>query len=252
MRTLLAALALVPAALTLLPGCPLGCGGWEGRGDTLMRSESGDSVMLCANGGFSAMLSTGEVEGVFDWTDEVRASSPATGARAFSMKTDANGQTSSPELGAGWTEAVLDRVELDHAHVQCADLETRPWWGTVHTTAWLPKAAAFKKPATGFDTADACFEAQARGEYPEAALCEDELLACPDGSVKINAGQSFDVGTYDAQYGTLHVRPSFASSFDGVFSASGTLSAHPTYDLANLTVWHQVAVSEMSNGAACL
>ncbi len=251
MRTLLAAVALVPA-LTLLPGCPFGCGSWEGRGDTVMRSESGDSVMLCENGGFSAMLSTGEVEGVFEWTDEVRASNPETGARAFSMKTGTDGQLSSPELGAGWSEVTLDKVELDHAHVQCADLETRAWWGTVHATAWLPKAAAFKKPAAGFTSADACFEAQARGEYPEAALCEDELLACPDGSVKINAGQSFDVGTYDAQYGTLHVRPSFSTSFDGVYSASGTLATHPTYETTTLTMWRQVPVSEMSNGAACL
>lgn len=252
MRTLLAVAVLVPA-LTLLPGCPLGCGGWEGQGDTLYRNDNGGSIMLCANGGFTATLPTGIVEGVFDRTDGVRAENPETGARVFSMTTDLEGNTSSPELGVGWIPATLDQVELDHAHVQCADLETRAWWPTAHATAWLPKATAFKKPAVGFASADACFEAQARGEYPEAALCEDELLACPDGSVKLSAGQTFDTGTYDAQYGTLSVRPYFTGAFEGVFSAAGSLATHATDNPRSpLQVWRQVPVAEMSNGAACL
>lgn len=253
MRTLLAVAALVPAALTLLPGCPLGCGGWEGRGDTMFRSEGGEAVMLCANGGFAATLSTGNVEGVFEWSDEITASNPDTGARVFSMKTDVNGATSSPELGAGWTQATLDQVELDHAHVQCADLETRAWWGTTGTLAGLPKATAWKKPAAGFATADACFEAQARGEYPEAALCEDELLACPDGRMKLSEGQTFDTGTYSTHFGTLYLRPSFSFAFDGVFSSDGSLAARPAGDTSSTAqMWRQVPVAEMSNGATCL
>lgn len=253
MRTLLAAFALVPAALTMLQGCLFGCGAWEGRGDTLYRNDAGDSVMLCANGGYSATVKTTSTEGVFEWTDEVRATNPETGARTFSFAPDATGATSSPELGGGWTIATLDKVELDHAHVMCSDIETRAWWPTATSSAFLPKATAFKKVAAGFATVDACFAAQSAGEYPEGALCEDELLACPDGRVKLNQGQSLAVGSYDAQFGTLNVRPdatSFMGAFVGVFSASGTLVSH-TAGGSNVT-WHQVPVAEMSNGTSCM
>jgi hypothetical protein len=253
MRLFLAIAALIPASLTLLPGCPLGCGAYQGRGDTMFRNQTGDAVMLCAEGGFASTTSKGVVtEGVFVWSDTIQASNPETGARVFSMTSDTSGTYSSPELGAGWTQATLDQVELDHAHVQCTDLTTRAWWGTAGSTSFLPKPTAFKKPAAGFASADACYEAQAAGQYPESALCEDELLACPDGRVKINAGQSFDTGTYDAEYGHLSVRPSFVPPFDGVFAITGTLTAKATYDTtAPVQTWHQVPVTEMSNGATC-
>jgi hypothetical protein len=249
MRTLLLAAAMLPA-LTIATGC--GCG-WEGRGDTMYRNPSGDSVMLCANGGFAATVATADLEGVYESHDQILAANPETGARVFSMATDASGATSSPELGSGWTVAVLDQVELDHAHVMCADLETRAWWSTANTTAFLPKAAAFKTVAAGFASIDACHEAQAAGEYPEAALCEDELLACPSGIVKLNRGQSLAVGTYNAQFGALSVRPdatSFMDAFEAVFSSSGSLTSH-TAGGSNL-VWHQVPVAEMSNGTSCM
>ncbi len=247
MRTLLAALALIPTSLTLLPGCPLGCGDWDGGGDTTYRSDKGEAITLCSNGGFAAMLSTGIVEGRYEYTDEIRGSNPETGARMFSFTTSPDGTATSPELGAGWSLAVLDQIELDHAHIQCTDLETRAWWSTAFQTAYLPKSTAFKKTAAGFSSVDACFEAQAAGEYPEAALCEDELLACPDGRAILNQGQSFSTGAYSAQFGALTVMPvgsAFFTSFSGVYSAKGTLT---TVD----AVWRQVPVSEMSNGAAC-
>ena len=59
MKLLAAALILLPASLTLLPGCPLACGGWEGKGDTMYRSDKGESVFLCTNGGYSATLNSG-------------------------------------------------------------------------------------------------------------------------------------------------------------------------------------------------
>jgi hypothetical protein len=250
MRTSFAVAALLPAALTLASGC--GCG-WEGRGDTMYRSTAGDSVMLCANGGFSATVKTGDIEGVFEWSDEIRGENPETGARVFSMVTDANGATTSPELGTGWAVATLDQVELDHAHVLCSDLETRAWWGTANTSAFLPKAAAFKTVAAGFASVEACQEAQAGGEYPEAALCEDELLACPSGAVKLNRGQTLAVGSYDAQFGKLSVRPdatSFMGAFEGVFSSSGTLISHAAGE--GSVTWRQVPVTEMSNGTSCM
>lgn len=259
MRSLLVAVAaLIPASLTLLPGCPLGCGGWEGRGDTMLRSDRGDAVMLCANGGFSLTKANGEpVEGVFEWTDSVHASSPDTGARVFSMTSDPGSTTmASPELPGTWTQATLDKVELDHAHVLCTDLESRAWWSTATVQQWLPEAVAFKKPAAGFANAEACYAAQASGDYPEEALCEDELLVCPDGRVTMNQGQSTGGGSYGTMYGELSVNStpgSIFSWFVGVFSANGTLTTHDGYDSSgtNLAVWHQVPVSEMSNGAAC-
>lgn len=247
---LLAALALVPA-LTLLPGCPFGCGAWEGRGDTLYRNQTGDSVMLCANSGYAATIGSTSTEGMYEWTDQIRASNPETGARTFSFVTDAAGGATSLELGAGWTIATLDQVELDHAHVMCSDLETRAWFGA--TSAYLPKPTAFKKVASGFANVDECAAAQADGQYPEAALCEDELLACPDGRVKLNEGQSLLVGTYDAQFGSLSVRTSatsFLDAFEAEFAQTGTLTSHapggPT------ETWRQVPVTEMSNGVSCM
>jgi hypothetical protein len=138
--------------------------------------------------------------------------------------------------------------------VLCADLETRAWWGTQFSTAYLPKATAFKKPATGFDSVEACESAQASGEYPEGALCEDELLACPDGRALVSQGQAFGTGNYTAAFGLLTVTPvsgSFAS-FEGVYSSAGTLTTHDVYGAGTTTTtWRQVPVSELSNGAAC-
>lgn len=253
---LLAALAiLIPASLTVLPGCPLACGSWEGRGDTMYRSDKGEAVMLCSNGGYALTQTSGVTEGVFEYTDAIRASNPETGARTFTFTTNADGTAISDELPGTWTLATLDKVELDHAHVQCADLETRAWWGTVGQSSFLPKATAFKKVAAGFETADACFEAQAKGEYPESALCEDELLACPDGRALVSQGQAFGTGYYTAAFGTLTVTPtgtSIFASFEGLYSAKGTLTTHDVYGAGTTTsTWRQVPVSELSNGAAC-
>ena len=252
---LLAAVALViPAALTVLPGCPLQCGDWQGAGDTMYRNDRGESLMLCQNGGYAATLNTGMVEGVFEYTDMIRGANPETGARTFTMATSPDGTATSAELAGTWTVATLDQVELDHAHIQCLDLETRAWWGTVGTTAFLPKAAAFKKPATGFETAEACWQAQAAGEYPEAARCEDELLACPDGRVLVTQGQSFSTGDYTAAFGALVVSPRTGgfASFEGVYSAAGTLTTRDVYGSGTTTTtWRQVPVSELSNGTGC-
>ncbi len=252
---LLAALAiLIPASLTVLPGCPLQCGDWEGRGDTMYRSDKGDAVMLCTNGGYALTQASGVTEGVFEYTDTIRGSNPETGARTFSFTTSPDGTATSTELPGTWTLATLDKVELDHAHVQCADLETRAWWGTQFATSYLPKATAFKKPATGFSSAEACFEAQANGEYPEGALCEDELLACPDGRALVSQGQAFGTGSYIATFGLVTVTPTTGTfaSFEGVYSSTGTLTTHDVYGSGTtITTWRQVPVSELSNGATC-
>jgi hypothetical protein len=131
MRPLLSAIAVAPLLL-LLPGCPLACG-YEGQGDrTFVRGS--DSMILCTNGGYAATLSTGIIEGRYTSeyaTDgEVfRATIGPSGAAAFTLTTHGDGTASAPELGAiAWEETHPDEIELDFAHLQCLDVETREWW----------------------------------------------------------------------------------------------------------------------------
>jgi hypothetical protein len=131
MRTVFAAIAIAPLLL-LLPGCPLACG-YEGQGDrTFVRGA--DSMILCTNGGFAATLSTGIVEGRY--TAELgpggevfRATVGPSGAAAFTLTAHGDGTASAPELGElAWEEVHLGQIELDLAHLQCLDVETRAWW----------------------------------------------------------------------------------------------------------------------------
>jgi hypothetical protein len=51
------------------------------------------------------------------------------GTVAFAMLFNSDGTVSTPDLSGGvWEEAMLDATALDHADVQCQDLETRAWW----------------------------------------------------------------------------------------------------------------------------
>lgn len=131
MRTLLAALA-VASLFLLLPGC-LACGAYEGQGDrTFVRGA--DSMILCTNGGYAATLSTGILEGRY--TAEVatggevfHATLGPGGAAAFTLTAPGDGTATAPELGAlAWEEVQLDPTDLDHAHLQCLDVESREWW----------------------------------------------------------------------------------------------------------------------------
>jgi hypothetical protein len=132
MRTLLAAVALSPLLL-LLPGCPLACGSYEGAGDRTFRRGT-DSMILCTNGGYAATLSTGIIEGRYTaelgTTGEVfRATAGPSGAAAFTLTAHSDGTASAPELGAlAWEEVYLDQTELNFAHMQCLDVESRAWW----------------------------------------------------------------------------------------------------------------------------
>lgn len=118
MRTLLASLAL---ASSLLAGC-ITCG-WDGEDDTMLRSQNGDAVLVCGNGGFSAMLANGDfVEG---WAT---TSYDEAGAATYSYIV---GETGRPfELAGTFEERAMDQVERDHANVLCVDLESRAWWTT--------------------------------------------------------------------------------------------------------------------------
>lgn len=119
MRILLASLAL---ASTLLAGC-FACGGWDGEDDTMLKSTAGDAILVCGNGGFSAMLANGAfVEG---WAS---VNYDETGAVTYSYVV---GETLAPfEVAGAVEERDMDQVERDHANVLCVDLESRPWWTT--------------------------------------------------------------------------------------------------------------------------
>lgn len=130
----LAPLAALAATALCLPGC-LACG-FDGQGDrTFVRGA--DSMILCTNGGFAATLSTGIVEGRY--TAEPAAGAPAgvvfratvgpSGAAAFTLTAHGDGTATAPELGdRAWQEVQLGEVDLDHAHLQCLDVESRAWW----------------------------------------------------------------------------------------------------------------------------
>jgi len=135
MRTVLAAIALASLSL-LLPACPLACGPYDGQGDRTF-ARGADSMILCNNGGYAATLSTGILEGrytaeVVTTGDEVfHATAGPSGAVAFTLTARGDGTASAPELGAlSWEEVQLDETDLDHAHLQCQDLEARAWWTT--------------------------------------------------------------------------------------------------------------------------
>lgn len=122
MRTLLASLAL---ASSMLAGC-LACGGWDGEDDTMLRAQNGDAILVCGNGGFSAMLANGDfVEG---WAS---MSYDDAGNAQYSYL---DGETLAPiEFAGAFEVRAMDQVERDHANVLCVDLTTRPWWTSADT-----------------------------------------------------------------------------------------------------------------------
>jgi hypothetical protein len=122
-------LLLAALATTLLPSCIFGCGAYTGAGDRTYQRGT-ESMIICANGGFAANLTTGAVEGryTFDGTVTI-ATREATQTVAFTLTDFSDGTATAPELGAlAWEKQNLDKTALDHADVQCTDLESRSWW----------------------------------------------------------------------------------------------------------------------------
>ena len=120
-------LALILAAL-FLPACIFGCGS-AGQNDQTFRRGT-ESLILCDNGGFAAVLDTGIVEGryAFDGTSTI-GTIGTSGATAFTLTIHEDGTAEAPELGMlAWERATLDDTDRTHAHVQCTDLESRTWW----------------------------------------------------------------------------------------------------------------------------
>jgi hypothetical protein len=145
------------------------------------------------------------------------------------MTTEADGSQTSTELGGGWNTVVLDQVELDHAHVQCADLETRAWWPT--SSVYLPNETAFTRTI---------------GETTE------EILFCNDGSARIPVpGETAvyaETAYYTASAGKITVTAS--KSFEAVFTVAGTL-VPPTVAGQPTVAWNQVKPVRLTSGLRC-
>lgn len=198
MKTLLT--ALLPTAMTLT-GCL--CGGWEGGDDQVLRTTNGDAMQLCGNGGYSVMMANGTLlEGHLSNDGTLVAGTVGeTGARAFTMKTELDGSRTSTELGGVWSTVTLDQVELDHAHVQCADLETRAWWPA--SAAYLPADTAFARTTFGVT---------------------EEILLCADGTARVPSvtGEP-EAASYTSEAGKISVYGSL--SIEGMYGTTGTLRA---------------------------
>jgi hypothetical protein len=223
MKTLLT--ALVPAVMTLT-GCL--CGGWEGGDDQVLRTANGDAMQLCGNGGYAVMMANGTLlEGhISDDGTLVAGSIGETGARGFTMTTEVDGSRTSPELGIGWTPVVLDQVELDHAHVQCADLETRAWWPM--SAAYLPADTAFTRTTYGVT---------------------EEIVLCADGSAKAPSVTGVpETANYTSEAGKINIYGSLA--IDGLYSSAGTLKVTIPGEAA-ASVWTRVPVASLATGTRC-
>lgn len=231
---LVQALAVILPASLLLPGCPFECGAYDGGSDAMYR-RGDDVLFLCGNGGFTLTLGGQASAGRFDQgSDGLDGASGETGARVFSAQVAADGTLTSPELGTGWTQVMLDKTALDHGDVQCQGLTTQPWWEA--SQDGLPAMTVFSKPAGGFASVADCQAAQRAGTYPRAARCEDSVLLCPDNHLKMTSSTGIATGVYSAAAGEI-VADSPAGSIHGVFAADGTL--HSGSDL-----WRQTPVDQ--------
>ena len=126
-RLLLASAVMV---LPFLAGCPGFCGGFSGGNDRVYQRGS-ESLILCDNGGFVANLTDGSIEGRYTElaANEYTANRGDNGQLAFDFEVDGSGNLDAAQLGATmFTQLQLSTTALDHADVQCQDLETRTWW----------------------------------------------------------------------------------------------------------------------------
>jgi hypothetical protein len=131
----LALLASTAALATLATGCdvPLGgCGGYTGGNDRVL-ARGQDAMILCDNGGFVVTMASSTVEGRYQLDEQnsniTYGTLTDTPTLAFTLTEGTDGTSTAPELGAGvWTEVTLDQVGLDHANVECTNLESATWW----------------------------------------------------------------------------------------------------------------------------
>ena len=119
---------LASFVMVLTSGCL--CGAYNGAGDKVY-ARGAESMILCENGGVVVNLTASTIEGRFmqDAGGQWFATRGDDGQLAFDFSYAADGSLDAPQLGAtAWTPKQMDQTALDHADVQCTDLQTRPWW----------------------------------------------------------------------------------------------------------------------------
>lgn len=222
MKPACTAVTVILPALLFLPGCPFECGGFDGAGDVMYRRGE-DSLFLCTGGGFTANVAGRVSEGRFhDGGGVIDGAAGETGARMFELTRGSDGAWSSPELGAGWAIATLDKTELDHAHTQCGDIESRGWWAAPVDA--LPATTVFTRPAGGFTSVAACQAAQRAGSYPATAKCQDAVMLCANSRAVMMSAGAITSGSYSTFLGEVSASTT-AGQVDGVFAADGTLTS---------------------------
>src|SRR5207248_7458682 len=119
--------ALVALCVSLQACIPFGCGAYSGGGDKVY-TRGNDVLVECDNGGYVAMLATGNQEGMLGGDGGV---DPASGMIVFSQTTSNDGQnglTITGSLAGAWAPDPLDKTSLDHIDAVCSDLINRMWW----------------------------------------------------------------------------------------------------------------------------
>jgi hypothetical protein len=243
MRTLLAVFGSILLA-TQLAACPLGCGGYSGGGDIVMKRDSGDTLILCSTAPtFVALLADGtELDGyyarVYDGTSGPSGTGVdgPTGETAFTLTATSSGLTSSgAAIGDGtWTEQSLDQAELDHADTYCQNLETQSWF---HEPEPAPTDTYFTGNNPGYSSPEACIAAQTNTES-----CEYEIALCASGFAGARDNDLVYEGNY-VLYGNLAVGT--LATVVGKNTVSGTsynftldlMTGAYTSDLAGVTAY---------------
>ena len=179
--------ALVALSLVLQACIPFGCGAYSGGGDKVY-TRGNDVLVECENGGYVAMLSGGNQEGMLGGDGGV---DPATDMIVFSQTPSndgKNGLVITGSLAGNWAADPLDKTSLDHIDAVCKDLVNRSWWGN---------------PVTAVTQVS---------EYTDGAG-QNPVVLCPSGKMYFNGAT-----TYAIADGYLD-----SSSLTGGIFANGTI-----------------------------
>ena len=87
----------------------------------IIKADNGDAILVCGNGGFSAMLANGDFVEGFATTNV-----DDLGNVTYSYTVGETG--AAIEFAGTFAVRDMDIVERDHANVLCVDLEARAWW----------------------------------------------------------------------------------------------------------------------------
>ena len=107
------------------------------------------------------------------------------------------------------------------------------------TDEHVTEQRTFGRTAAGFQTVQECEDAQARGDYPPLAACQDQLILCPDGrAASLIGGDVIDRPSYRLDGDLLTLTWSAEIELTGTLAADGTLTTTdgPT------RVWQPVVV----------